>query len=116
MSAADEFRAEARELIIRIGNARACIHIDEKTGDAVTHDEGMRKGQICVQDPAYEAAMAELDDLADATEERINVLTDAVEQLHRTAHGIDHGLYICPHEPCRGLHQYLPNAHGVVVP
>lgn len=113
MPAADEFRSDVAALAVRLDDARACVHVSDD-GVMFTHDERMAKGEVCIEAPDFAAALDELRALAEETAARIDVLTDAAEQLHRTAHGGDRSLVLCPYTPCRDLRRHVPNAHGVV--
>jgi hypothetical protein len=113
MAAADEFRNDFAALFVRLEDARGCVHVTED-GAMFTHDAAMGENEICVEAPDFADALGELKWLTGETAARIEALTDAVEQLHRTAHGTDASLLLCPHAPCRELRRHLPNARGVV--
>lgn len=111
--AADEFRTEAAALAVRLDDARGCVHVTA-AGVMIDHHASMAKGDVCIEAPDFAAALDELRYVVAETAERIDALTDAAEQLHRTAHGADRSLLLCPYTPCAGLRRFLPNAHGVV--
>jgi len=113
MTAADAFRCDAEMLFTRLADARGCIHVrdDGAMGD---HTATLAPGELCVEAPDFAAAMDELRGLVEETGRRIDALTDAAERLHRTAHGADASLALCPYVPCCELRRHLPNAHGVV--
>lgn len=49
-----------------------------------------------------------LEELVTEHTKQVDALAAAIEQLHRTAHGNDHGLRVCPHEPCASVWKHLP--------
>lgn len=113
MAAADEFRADVAVLATRLDDARGCVHVTA-AGMMIDHHAAMAKGDVCIEAPDFAAALDELRHLVDETAARIDVLTDAAEQLHRSAHGGDRSMALCPYTPCNRLRRYTPNARGVV--
>jgi hypothetical protein len=113
VTAADEFRIDAELLFARLADARGCIHVRED-GAMGDHTATLAAGELCVEAPDFAATMDELRGLVEETAARVDALTDGVERLHRTAHGITASLALCPYVPCSELRRYLPNAHGVV--
>lgn len=113
MAASDEFRTDAEMLFVRLDDARGCIHVRED-GAMGDHTATLAAGELCVEVPDFAAAMDELRGLVDETGRRVDALTDAAERLHRTVHGAQASLALCPHAPCCELRRYLPNVLGVV--
>lgn len=114
---ADFFREETEVQFARINDGRGCIHIFEDGRDPIAHTPGdeIDDNTTCMTPPDYDWAIQDLRGMISEAADRIDALTAAVEQLHNTAHpGIS--LALCPAAPCAGLHRYLPNARGVVVP
>ena len=115
MSAAEEFRSDVAALATRLDDARGCVHVADD-GTMTAHVAGMGDGGdvVCVEAPDFVAALDELRCVADETAARIEALTEAAEMLHRTAHGGDRSMAMCPYTPCNRLRRYTPNARGVV--